>query len=202
MSKAAAKEKVVTVKGTEATELVLTYLLRQNRPYGATDVSTNLHGKVTKLQCQKIMAALAEEGEITVKPYGKTLIYCVKQKGDSEEQEDGASGSGNDVKEEIESLKQMESQLKQELASLSAGTLSGFPPIVSRSAFDGIPGAYAFLSCPNKARTILIQSGPPTITLVSRIDEKTAAVGPFFLDSSFRHQAILVLTLGFSLQLP
>jgi 26S proteasome regulatory subunit, ATPase 3, interacting protein len=40
------KEKVKPVTGEEAQELILKYLKEQNRPYGATDVSANLHGKV------------------------------------------------------------------------------------------------------------------------------------------------------------
>ena len=40
------KEKVKTVNGEEAIELMARYLREQNRPYSATDVSANLHGKV------------------------------------------------------------------------------------------------------------------------------------------------------------
>ena len=47
--KDAVKEKVKPVTGEEAQELILTYLKKENRPYGATDVSANLHGKVYSL---------------------------------------------------------------------------------------------------------------------------------------------------------
>jgi hypothetical protein len=40
------KEKVEKVIGEEAEKLILGYLRNQNRPYGATDLSANLHGKV------------------------------------------------------------------------------------------------------------------------------------------------------------
>ncbi len=40
------KEKVKAVSGNEAVELMVEYLKGQNRPYSATDVSANLHGKV------------------------------------------------------------------------------------------------------------------------------------------------------------
>jgi hypothetical protein len=43
------KEKVKPVTGEEAQELILGYLKEQNRPYGATDVSANLHGKVCSI---------------------------------------------------------------------------------------------------------------------------------------------------------
>ena len=41
-----------------------------NRPFGAVDVSANLKGAVTKPLTQKILAALAEKGEIVQKTYG------------------------------------------------------------------------------------------------------------------------------------
>ena len=41
--------KVKPVTGEEACELIINYLKEQNRPYGATDVSANLHGKVRTL---------------------------------------------------------------------------------------------------------------------------------------------------------
>lgn len=40
------KEKVKAVNGEEAIQLMLAYLKEQNRPYSATEVSANLHGKV------------------------------------------------------------------------------------------------------------------------------------------------------------
>ncbi|EHK97759.1 putative like proteinous-pairing protein 2 [Glarea lozoyensis 74030] len=40
------KEKVEKVNGEEAEKLILEYLREQNRPYGATDLSANLRGKV------------------------------------------------------------------------------------------------------------------------------------------------------------
>jgi hypothetical protein len=43
------KEKVKTVNGEEAIELMARYLGEQNRPYSATEVSANLHGKVSSL---------------------------------------------------------------------------------------------------------------------------------------------------------
>ena len=40
------KEKVKAVTGDEAVEVMKRYLKEQNRPYSATEVSANLHGKV------------------------------------------------------------------------------------------------------------------------------------------------------------
>lgn len=41
------KEKVKPVTGEEAVQLILNYLVGQNRPYSATEISANLHGKVS-----------------------------------------------------------------------------------------------------------------------------------------------------------
>jgi 26S proteasome regulatory subunit, ATPase 3, interacting protein len=43
------KEKVKAVNGEEAIEVMKKYLKEQNRPYSATEVSANLHGKVRLL---------------------------------------------------------------------------------------------------------------------------------------------------------
>jgi hypothetical protein len=43
------KEKVKAVNGEEAIEIMARYLKEQNRPYSATEVSANLHGKVCLL---------------------------------------------------------------------------------------------------------------------------------------------------------
>jgi 26S proteasome regulatory subunit, ATPase 3, interacting protein len=40
------KDKVKAVTGDEAIEVMKMYLKEQNRPYSATEVSANLHGKV------------------------------------------------------------------------------------------------------------------------------------------------------------
>ena len=41
------KEKVKVVTGDEAVTLIVEYLKSQNRPYSATEISANLHGKVS-----------------------------------------------------------------------------------------------------------------------------------------------------------
>jgi 26S proteasome regulatory subunit, ATPase 3, interacting protein len=44
-----------------------------NRPYGAVDVAANLKGAVPKTAAQKILASLAERGELSQKTYGTHL---------------------------------------------------------------------------------------------------------------------------------
>lgn len=65
----------------EAPTLILNYLIQQNRPYSATDVSSNLHNKVTKTKTDKILKELAEEGKIVGKNAGKAWIFHALQVG-------------------------------------------------------------------------------------------------------------------------
>ena len=48
---------------------------QMNRPFGAVDVCANLKGAVPKAATQKILAALAERGEITQKAYGTSICF-------------------------------------------------------------------------------------------------------------------------------
>ncbi|THH09990.1 hypothetical protein EW145_g1633 [Phellinidium pouzarii] len=72
-------DKMPVLKGQEAEDAILKYLKKMNRPFGAVDVCANLKGAVTKTATQKILVALAEKGEITQKPYGKTTFFVAKQ---------------------------------------------------------------------------------------------------------------------------
>ncbi|KAJ7497032.1 TBPIP-domain-containing protein [Mycena latifolia] len=75
----AAKSDVKVLKGQDAENLVLDYVKRMNRPYGAVDVSANLKGAVPKTAVQKILLALAERGELVQKIYGKTSFFVANQ---------------------------------------------------------------------------------------------------------------------------
>jgi len=43
------------------------------------DIFNNLHGKVSKTNVPKILANLANSGEINSKTYGKQIVYVAKQ---------------------------------------------------------------------------------------------------------------------------
>lgn len=85
---AGGKEKVATLIGEEAASLIKMYLKETNRPYSATEVSANLHGKVcfhflspllcsgvnadwteqvTKTVADKVLKELAESGQLMSK---------------------------------------------------------------------------------------------------------------------------------------
>ncbi|KAJ7039187.1 TBPIP-domain-containing protein [Mycena alexandri] len=78
-AEAKTKSDVKVVKGQDAEDLVLDYVKRMNRPYGAVDVSANLKGAVPKTAVQKILLALAEKGELVQKTYGKTSFFVANQ---------------------------------------------------------------------------------------------------------------------------
>ncbi|KAF2751632.1 Tat binding protein 1-interacting, partial [Sporormia fimetaria CBS 119925] len=73
------KEKTEKVSANEAANTVLTYLRKQNRPYSATDVSANLHNKVSKAAAAKILKDLHDRNEIEGRPAGKQIVYHAKQ---------------------------------------------------------------------------------------------------------------------------
>ncbi|WVF66221.1 hypothetical protein IAT40_000961 [Kwoniella sp. CBS 6097] len=68
------------VKGDEAEEMVINYMKDINRPYANADVSANLKNRVPKAAAVKVLATLADKEQLTVKAYGKQLIYLYNQK--------------------------------------------------------------------------------------------------------------------------
>ncbi|KAI6108328.1 TBPIP-domain-containing protein [Pisolithus sp. B1] len=79
MASKAKNSDIKVLKGQEAEDAVLQYMKKMNRPFGAVDISANLKGAVPKTLTAKILAALAEKGEIVQKTYGKTNFYVVNQ---------------------------------------------------------------------------------------------------------------------------
>ncbi|OAL46064.1 Tat binding protein 1-interacting [Pyrenochaeta sp. DS3sAY3a] len=65
--------------GNEASDLVLHYLHKQNRPYSAIDVSANLHNRVTKAAAAKILKDLHEAKKIEGRAAGKQIVYHALQ---------------------------------------------------------------------------------------------------------------------------
>jgi 26S proteasome regulatory subunit (ATPase 3-interacting protein) len=65
---------------TDEETLVLEYMVQQNRPYSALNVSDNLRGAVKKAQVTKVLDHLAELGKVQAKDFGKARVYLVDQK--------------------------------------------------------------------------------------------------------------------------
>ncbi|OCF71233.1 hypothetical protein I204_08186 [Kwoniella mangroviensis CBS 8886] len=108
------------VKGDEAEEMVLNYMKETNRPYANADVSANLKNRVPKAAAVKVLATLAEKGQLTVKPYGKQLIYLYNQSLlDVLAPEELAS-----LDEEIKETKSELEEKRKELKNLQSGLAS------------------------------------------------------------------------------
>ncbi|MCJ1461864.1 hypothetical protein MMC07_000463 [Pseudocyphellaria aurata] len=65
--------------GGNAENLIVNYLKQQNRPYSATDISANLHNKVTKTYATKALKELHESQLIAGKAAGKQIVYHALQ---------------------------------------------------------------------------------------------------------------------------
>ncbi|ELR03845.1 hypothetical protein GMDG_01374 [Pseudogymnoascus destructans 20631-21] len=64
-----------TTDDAKACTLILTYLISQNRPYSATEISSNLHNAVTKARTDKLLKEMFERGEIAGKASGKQWVF-------------------------------------------------------------------------------------------------------------------------------
>ena len=78
------KEKGKAVNGQEAIEVMMKYLKEQNRPYSATEISGNLHGKVTKTVADKLLKEMDASGLIMAKATngtnkGSQWVFWAKQ---------------------------------------------------------------------------------------------------------------------------
>eukprot|EP00048_Salpingoeca_helianthica_P014807 m.223665 g.223665 ORF g.223665 m.223665 type:complete len:227 (+) comp16293_c0_seq1:43-723(+) len=90
-----------------AAGIIYDYLLKQNRPYNANDICTNLHEQVGKAALVKALTILVTENKIKEKTYGKQKIYFVDQSGFAKS--DPAELSKMD--EEIDGLKRKADEL-------------------------------------------------------------------------------------------
>jgi len=63
----------------ECDAVILDYLNKQNRPYSAIDVFTNLHKEHGKTAVVRSLESMAEAGKIREKVYGKQKVYCADQ---------------------------------------------------------------------------------------------------------------------------
>ncbi|KAL9968421.1 hypothetical protein ACROYT_G026797 [Oculina patagonica] len=110
----------------EASDAVLAYLTKQNRPYSAVDIFSNLHKEYGKTAVQRSLEKLASKGIITEKINGKQKVYAPKQDqfGDYDENEikkiDGnITISTEKLKKLQETLKNQESELRSVNSTLT-----------------------------------------------------------------------------------
>ncbi|XP_027048309.1 homologous-pairing protein 2 homolog [Pocillopora damicornis] len=110
----------------EASQAVLAYLTKQNRPYSAIDIFSNLHKEYGKTAVQRSLEKLASEGTITEKINGKQKAYAPKQDqfGDYDENEikkidSQISACSEKLKKLQETLKTQESELRNVNSTLT-----------------------------------------------------------------------------------
>ncbi|KAK5129775.1 hypothetical protein LTR08_002841 [Meristemomyces frigidus] len=68
-------EKEVKLSPEQSAALIMDYLRKQNRPYSATDISTNLKNRVTKAAAAKLLKDMHERKEIEGRAAGKQIVY-------------------------------------------------------------------------------------------------------------------------------
>ncbi|KAJ3190124.1 hypothetical protein HDU85_000415 [Gaertneriomyces sp. JEL0708] len=116
-----AKKKPSGMKaGDEATDVVLKYLKKQNRPYSAVDIFNNLGGAVNKVAVTKTLSQLVEEQQIHGKQYGKQWVYVAKQ----DEYEQPSKDALDEMDARIAHLKEQVATTKEENRQLQS-TLNG-----------------------------------------------------------------------------
>lgn len=102
----------------EASDAVLNYLTKQNRPYSAVDIFSNLHKKFGKTAVQRSLEKLASKGVITEKINGKQKVYAPKQDQFGEYDENEVKKIDEKIRLSQEKLKQLQETLKTQDAEL------------------------------------------------------------------------------------
>ncbi|XP_074623836.1 homologous-pairing protein 2 homolog [Acropora palmata] len=107
----------------EATDAVLAYLVKQNRPYSSADIFSNLHKQFGKTAIQRSLEKLASKGTISEKINGKQRVYAPKQEqfGDYNEYEVKAIDEKIHLfQERLKKLQQILQTKESELRSVSS----------------------------------------------------------------------------------
>eukprot|EP00842_Homolaphlyctis_polyrhiza_P006233 jgi/Hompol1/6610/HPOL_000960-RA len=137
--------------------IVVTYLRKQNRPYSATDIFTNLKGSVQKTALAKALAACVEQNLIRSKTYGKQIIYSpIQEAVPTEPSEEDAT----DVINQLESAKNELATVKESLRllTLERNALTKTLPT------DELKKAVAKITSELQERLDAIQSGQSNYT--------------------------------------
>jgi hypothetical protein len=54
---------------------MITLTVQQNRPYSLINIMDNLHGRIAKPIAMKVLEELVSKKILTIKEYGKFLLY-------------------------------------------------------------------------------------------------------------------------------
>ncbi|RFU29105.1 hypothetical protein B7463_g7228, partial [Scytalidium lignicola] len=119
--------------GNAASELILEYLTQQNRPYSATEISANLHNKVTKANADKILKDMEKKGLIMGKATkgdakgSQWVFWCLQDSSTPSTPADLAAMNStiNNLRETLPLLKTRQKELSTRLNTVrSAPTTS------------------------------------------------------------------------------
>ncbi|KAK3117147.1 hypothetical protein LTR53_001804 [Teratosphaeriaceae sp. CCFEE 6253] len=102
-------EKESKLTPDQSAALMLDYLRKQNRPYSATDISTNLKNRVSKAAAAKLLKDMHERKEIEGRAAGKQIVYHTIQ-----------DEADEDTLEQLQKLDDETSRLRDETTALRA----------------------------------------------------------------------------------
>ncbi|KAK4549081.1 hypothetical protein LTR36_007537 [Oleoguttula mirabilis] len=119
--KDAKEEKEAKLTPEQSAALIADYLRKQNRPYSATDISTNLKNRVTKAAAAKLLKDMHERKEIEGRAAGKQIVYHSIQ---DEADEDGLEKL-QAMDAETTRLREATTQLKAEEKELKLALREG-----------------------------------------------------------------------------
>ncbi|EGG10514.1 uncharacterized protein MELLADRAFT_103135 [Melampsora larici-populina 98AG31] len=114
------EKKEEVLKGIEAEEKILEYLIQQNRPYNATDLAANLR-VIKKVEVIRCLNHLFENQKVLMKSFGKQQIYCCLQSKEITESPEELQKIQIELtkgKEELKSLKDQNGSLEIQLIKL------------------------------------------------------------------------------------
>ncbi|RMZ17191.1 hypothetical protein D0860_00598 [Hortaea werneckii] len=156
--KDAKEEKEAKLTPQQSADLIMDYLRKQNRPYSATDISTNLKNRVSKAAAAKLLKDMHERKEIEGRAAGKQLIYHVIQNNRQDEADEADLEKSQEMDAETSRLKSATLELKAEEKDLrltlrQEGTQVPLPEL--RMAVDALRQAEADLS----ARLATLKNG-------------------------------------------
>ncbi|KAK3703524.1 hypothetical protein LTR37_014371 [Vermiconidia calcicola] len=114
-------EKEAKLTPEQSAAVILDYLRKQNRPYSATDISSNLKNRVTKAAAAKLLKDMHERNEIEGRAAGKQIVYHVIQ----DEPDESAVEQLAAMESETTSLREATTGLKTEEKELRLSLREG-----------------------------------------------------------------------------
>ncbi|KAJ1929893.1 hypothetical protein IWQ60_000774 [Tieghemiomyces parasiticus] len=135
-----------------------------NRPYSATDITSNLHGALAKTAIQKLLLQLHERQEIHGKTYGKQQVYVARQ----DDQEAPSADKLAELDEQIEDLKGKVDEVKAENRQLST-TLQGLTNSLTNEQIEKRIGLLTEENASLAERLDVLRSGE---NVMSEVDKK------------------------------